>query len=230
MTRLDDIRTRLTQVQARIAAAEQAGGRAEGSVQLLPVTKFHPASDIALLHELGITAVGENREQEARDKAAELPDVHVHMIGQVQTKKANSVARWASACHAVDSTKLVDALERGMALALERGDRTSEEMDCFIQFSADGDTSRGGAVQDDIAAIAEAIDAAEHLRLAGLMVVPPIDDDAGEVFARSRALVDTLGEGMLLSAGMSGDMEAAIAAGSNIVRVGTDILGDRPLA
>ena len=74
--------------------------------QLLPVTKFHPAADIALLAELGVSDVAENREQEARAKAAELPQLRFHMIGQIQTKKANHVARWAASVHSLDSLKL----------------------------------------------------------------------------------------------------------------------------
>lgn len=230
MERIDYLRERLDAMKARIEDATVKAGREPGSVRLLPVTKFHPASDIALLAELGVDAVGENREQEARDKAAELPDMAFHMIGQVQTKKANSVARWAAACHAVDSQKLIDGLSRGMELALERGDRTSEDLDCFIQLSADGDTARGGALREDVPALADAITNAPHLRLAGLMVVPPIGADAYEVFTQAKGLLDTLGDGLDLSAGMSGDLEEAIAAGSTIVRVGTDILGERPLA
>lgn len=230
MSRIDELRTNLAAVRARIHAAERAADRAEGSVQLLPVTKFHPASDIALLAELGITDVGENREQEARDKAASLSDVRFHMIGQIQSKKANAVARWAAACHSVDSEKLARGLDRGMALALERGDRDTAVLDCFIQVSADGDDARGGVVHADVPALAETIRSLEHLNLVGIMVVPPLDADAAEVFARARALADSLGDGLLLSAGMSADLEEAVAAGSDIVRVGTDILGARPQA
>ena len=85
--------------------------------QLLPVTKFHPTEDIALLGELGITDVAENREQEARAKAEALPEIRFHMIGQIQTKKANHVARWAHSVHSLDSEKLARALDRGVALA-----------------------------------------------------------------------------------------------------------------
>lgn len=230
MSRIDELRTNLDSVRGRINAAERAAGRPEGSVLLLPVTKFHSASDIELLRRLGITDVGENREQEARDKAAELTDVRFHMIGQIQSKKANAVARWATACHSVDSEKLARGLDRGMALAVERGDRETDRLDCFIQVSADGDTNRGGVLDDDVPALADMIRGLDHLRLAGLMVVPPIGSNASEVFTRARTLADSLGEGMRLSAGMSGDLEEAIDAGSDIVRVGTDILGPRPAA
>lgn len=200
--------------------------------QLLVVTKFHPAEDIALLAELGVEDVAENREQEARAKAQELDQLRFHMIGQIQTKKANHVARWATSVHSVDSVKLANALDRGVSLAKERGQRENN-LPIFIQVSADGDTSRGGVVREELDEVIEAVEAAEHLEFAGLMVVPPLDADAQEVFSTVRADVDRLserlGRQLKLSAGMSADMDAAIAAGTDIVRVGTSIMGKRPV-
>lgn len=200
--------------------------------QLLVVTKFHPAEDIALLAELGVEDVAENREQEARAKAQELDQLRFHMIGQIQTKKANHVARWATSVHSVDSVKLANALDRGVSLAKERGQRESN-LPIFIQVSADGDTSRGGVVREELDEVIEAVEAAEHLEFSGLMVVPPLDADAQEVFSTVRADVDRLserlGQQLKLSAGMSADMDAAIAAGTDIVRVGTSIMGKRPV-
>ncbi|MDK4247224.1 YggS family pyridoxal phosphate-dependent enzyme [Corynebacterium accolens] len=202
------------------------------SPQLLVVTKFHPAEDIALLAELGVEDVAENREQEARAKAQELDQLRFHMIGQIQTKKANHVARWATSVHSVDSVKLANALDRGVSLAKERGQRENN-LPIFIQVSADGDTSRGGVVREELDEVIEAVEAAEHLEFAGLMVVPPLDADAQEVFSTVRADVDRLserlGRQLKLSAGMSADMDAAIAAGTDIVRVGTSIMGKRPV-
>jgi len=220
MTRLDDLRDNLAAVRARIDAA--AGDR---HVRLLPVTKFHPSSDLKLLLELGVTDVAENREQEARAKAADVPDMNIHMIGQIQTKKANSVARWAASVHSLDSVRLAEALDRGVALALERGDRTTP-LPVYLQLSADGDTARGGVTEQDLPELLDVVRAAENLQLRGLMVVPPLGVDPAPVFARARQL----SAGMELSAGMSADMEEAIAAGSDIVRVGTDVMGPRPLA
>ncbi|MDO5668830.1 MAG: YggS family pyridoxal phosphate-dependent enzyme [Corynebacterium sp.] len=220
MTRIDDLRANLAAVRSRIDAA--AGER---HVRLLPVTKFHPASDLQLLLELGITDVAENREQEARAKAADVPDMRIHMIGQIQTKKANSVARWAAAVHSLDSVRLAQALDRGVALALERGDR-STTLPVYLQLSADGDTARGGVTEADLPELIDAVRASENLELRGLMVVPPLGVDPVPVFARARELA----AGMELSAGMSADMEDAIGQGSDIVRVGTDVMGPRPLA
>lgn len=224
VNRREELERNLKTVRERIDAV--AGGR---RVQLLPVTKFHPASDLRLLAELGMTDVAENREQEARAKAAEVPETRIHMVGQIQSKKANAVARWAAAVHSVDSLKLVAGLDRGVTLAQERGERGPGALPCFVQFSADGDDARGGAGEDDVGTLAAAIAESPHLKLAGVMCVPPLHSDSAAVFAQARALTDRLGEGLLLSAGMSADLETAITSGSDIVRVGTAILGSRPL-
>ncbi|MGJ4050534.1 YggS family pyridoxal phosphate-dependent enzyme [Corynebacterium macclintockiae] len=221
-----EIARNLARVRQRIAVA--------GGADLLPITKFHVAEDLRVLARLGVTAVGENREQEARDKHAQLAEtgLQFHMVGQVQTKKANSVARWAAAVHTVDSLKLLNALDRGVGLALERGDRDSA-LPVLLQFSADGDPQRGGAVEVDIDQLADAAAEAANLELRGLMTVPPLGADPAAVFARGRQLVERISDRVLgalvYSAGMSGDLEIAIAEGSTLVRVGTDIMGARPV-
>lgn len=237
MARCDEIAGNLAAVRERIHAAEAAAGRAEGSVRLLPVSKFHPVGDIEILGELGIDLVGENREQEARDKAQHLAaagkDVGIAMIGQIQSKKANAVARWAREVHSLDSVKLAAGLDRGMALALERGDRTSMVLPCMVQLSADGDADRGGVIPERIDEVVGAVEDAAHLEFAGFMVVPPLDADPRAVFTRARELTDAhqsaLGRRLHLSAGMSGDFVEAIACGSDIVRVGTGVFGARPV-
>ncbi len=221
-----EIARNLARVRQRIAVA--------GGADLLPITKFHVAEDLRVLARLGVTAVGENREQEARDKHAQLAEtgLQFHMVGQVQTKKANSVARWTAAVHTVDSLKLLNALDRGAGLALERGDRDSA-LPVLLQFSADGDPQRGGAVEADIDQLADAAAEAANLELRGLMTVPPLGVDPAAVFARGRQLVERISDRVLgapvYSAGMSGDLEIAIAEGSTLVRVGTDIMGARPV-
>lgn len=231
---MSDLARNLDTVRQQIRDAERAAGREEGSVALLPVTKFHPAERIIELASLGVVLVGENREQEARDKAAALEGrCGIAMIGQIQSKKANSVARWASEVHSLDSLKLAHGLDRGMALALERGDRTGETLPCMVQLSYDGDTARGGAHLDDVPAIVAAVEESEHLEMAGFMVVPPLDSQPREVFAQARSLTDDyaakLKRNLRLSAGMSGDFVDAIECGSDIVRVGTALLGPRPV-
>lgn len=233
--RLEQLRGNLERVRSRIRDAERAAGRAEGSVELLPVTKFHAAEDIALLAELGVHDVAENREQEAKAKAEQLPEMRFHMIGQIQSKKANSVARWAGTVHSVDSLKLVNGLNRGVGLAVERGDRDASRsvMPVFLQVSADGDEARGGIVDKDLPVLVDAVEEAANLTLVGLMVVPPLEADPTAVFERVRHLTDQqgqrIGRQLKLSAGMSADLEKAIAAGSDIVRVGTDVMGERPV-
>ncbi|QGU07801.1 hypothetical protein COCCU_09385 [Corynebacterium occultum] len=228
-TRSIELSENIAAVRRRIDAALLKAGREGEEVQLLPVSKFHPAEDLQRLVDLGVPMVAENREQEARTKAEAVPGAQIHMIGQIQSKKANSVARWAAAVHSIDNERLISGLERGMSLALERGDRSTAVLPCFIQLSADGDTSRGGAVAADVDKLAAALQEAEHLELAGVMCVPPLGSDAAEVFAWAAGIRDGLGSGLKLSAGMSGDLEEAICAGSDVVRVGTAIFGNRPV-
>lgn len=238
--RRQEIAERLEELRTAVRAEEEKAGREPGSVDILPVTKFHPSSDVAILAELGIGLVGENREQEAREKAEELAEAGVEisfaMIGQIQSKKANAVARWASEVHSVDSVKLAGGLDRGMALALERGDRSTATLPCLVQLSFDDDASRGGVPHGDpelIEEVVTAVEDAEHLLFDGFMVVPPRDAEAGEVFAASKSVCDSyaekLGRKLRFSAGMSGDFKEAIAHGSTVVRVGTGLLGARPV-
>ena len=221
----DELAHRLRDVRRRIAVA--------GGADLLPITKFHPVEAIQTLAEFGIGAVGENREQEAKSKYEVLQGhPEIHMVGQIQTKKANSVARWAAAVHTVDSLKLLHALDRGAQLALERGDRL-EKLPILLQYSADGDPERGGAVVEEISELADAAAQCEHVELRGLMTVPPLEADAAKAFASGRKLLDKIADRVVgvpvYSAGMSQDLEIAIAEGSTLVRVGTDIMGPRPV-
>ena len=229
MTRRDDLVANLTLVRDRIARAAAAAGRDAEEIQLLPVTKFRPIDDIELLFELGFREVGENRDQEAREKAAALPSMNFHMIGQVQTKKANSVARWAHTVQSVDSLKLAQALNKGAGLALETSKREGR-LRCMVQMSIDGDPGRGGAVETAVEPLAEWIVEAEFLELVGLMCVLPVGDhmfdSAQRMFAK---LCACYGDSLDFSAGMSQDLEQAIFAGSTIVRVGTGIMGPRDL-
>lgn len=229
MDRLEELKNNLDTVTREVRDAEQKAGREPGSVTILPVTKFHPAEDIALLAQLGITTVGENREQEAKQKKAELGDlVDIAMIGQIQTKKANSVTRWASSVHSLDSIKLARALNRGMDNA-ER----AEPLPCLIQLSFDDDVNRGGVAREDLPALIEEVAELENLLIDGFMVVPPIGEDPVPVFEASKSIAmqyeKELGRTMTLSVGMSADFVDAIACGSDIVRVGTKLLGARPV-
>jgi len=227
MSRRDQLAEGLAQVRTRIASAARAAGREPDAVRLVVVTKFWPASDVGLLAGLGVADVGESRDQEASAKVAECAglDLRWHFVGQVQTNKAHSVATYADTVHSVDRGRLVEALSRGAAEA-------GREVGCLLQVSLDGDTSRGGALPDELPALADAVEAAPSLGLRGLMAVAPLGADPGEAFDRLAAAAQRLRmdhpAARWVSAGMSGDLEAAVAAGATHVRVGSAILGDRP--
>jgi pyridoxal phosphate enzyme (YggS family) len=234
-----EIEITLNEVRDRIATACRAAGRSEGTVRLIAVTKTFPASDAALLTDLGVTELGENREQEAGPKAAELrelrPDVtpRWHMLGHLQRNKARAVARWASEIQSVDSERLVDALDKAVRNAREAGDRASK-LDVLVQLSIDGDPTRGGAPADTLMQVADRVAQSGELQLRGLMAVAPLSMTPDEAFARlaevAGRLRDDHPEATELSAGMTGDLEIAIAHGSTCVRVGTALLGARGIA
>ena len=235
----------LAALRARVDAAAAAAGRDAADVELLPVTKFFPVSDILDLVDLGCTAFGESREQEASRKVAEVsahladrsaaPAIRWHMIGSIQRKKARAVAGWAYAAHSVDGGALVTALGRAAAEAVAEG-RRAAPLRVYLQLSLDGDPDRGGVhvdrpdLVDELCAHAEGT---EGLDFVGLMAIPPLHADADDSFARLEgelARVQTSYQQRLgLSAGMSGDLETAVKHGSTCVRVGTALMGQRPL-
>ncbi|MGI5220246.1 YggS family pyridoxal phosphate-dependent enzyme [Nocardia sp. CA-290969] len=226
---------RLTGLLARIDAACVAAGRDPGEVRLLPVTKYFPASDIAVLHRLGRHDFGENRPQEAGAKAEELNELRPlrwHLIGRLQRNKARHVARWAHAVHSVDSERLATALETATAAALDDGVRTAP-LEVLIQVSLDADPGRGGVAPAGVPALADRIAKSAELRLAGIMAIPPLSADPDAQFARLARLHARLRAdhpaATELSAGMSNDLERAIAHGSTCVRVGTALMGERPI-
>lgn len=231
----------LSATRARIGAACAAAGRDPADVTLIVVTKFFPASDIAHLVALGVTDIGENRDQEAGAKVAELPgpvarDVRVHFIGQLQTNKARSVARYADAVHSVDRGRLVTALDKAVGAALDAGERTAY-LDVLLQVDLEeGErASRGGVPPAQAADLAERVAGVERLRLRGVMAVAPpglSEDGTRAAFDRlagvSRQVREVVPDADLVSAGMSGDLELAVQQGATHLRVGSAILGSRP--
>ncbi|MEU5905641.1 YggS family pyridoxal phosphate-dependent enzyme [Micromonospora sp. NPDC047467] len=225
----------LAQVRARIADACADAGRDRAEVTMIAVTKTYPADDVLALAGLGVTDMGENRDQEAAGKAAEVAAAGVnprwHFIGQLQRNKARSVVRYADVVHSVDSARLARALASAAA------DR-ERPLDALVQVSIDGDPARGGALpgSDDpgvgLEAVAEAVADAPALRLAGLMAVAPLGWQPERAFARLAEVAEafrTVHPGATaLSAGMSGDLEIAIRYGATHVRVGSALLGMRP--
>ncbi|GGO87090.1 YggS family pyridoxal phosphate enzyme [Nocardioides phosphati] len=224
--RRDELAANLAQVRERIAAATSAAGRPEGDVALVVVTKFFPASDVRLLAELGVTDVGENRHQEAEEKAAACADLDLrwHYIGGLQSNKAAAVAAYADVVESVDRLKLVAPLDRGAE---------GRQVDVLLQVSLDRPDADGRAGCDpaELAGLAEAVASAEHLMLRGLMAVAPLGEDPAAAFARLAQIragfLQDHPEATVLSAGMSGDLEEAVTAGATHVRVGSAILGSR---
>lgn len=227
--RREQIAAGLDAVRQRIATACASAGREPDDVRLIVVTKFFPASDVRLLADLGVTDVGENRHQEAEEKAAECAELGLtwHFIGGLQSNKAAAVARYAGSVHSVDRAKLVAPLDRG---AHER----SHPLDVLIQLSLDpaGSDQRSGVEPGDLDGLAALVQEAGMLRLRGLMAVAPLGEDPAAAFARLAGIrepfLDAHPEAAWLSAGMSADLEAAIEAGATHVRVGSAVLGSRP--
>jgi PLP dependent protein len=220
----------LADLRERIAAACRAAGRDPGEVTLVAVTKTFPAADIRLLAELGVTDVGENRDQEAAPKHAECVDLPLrwHFVGRLQRNKARSVATYADVVHSVDRARLVTALDRAAATA-DRRIVALVQVDLRAEPHDDG---RGGAAPDDVAALADAVAATGHLDLGGVMAVAPMDEDPAAAFARLAQLAERLRRdhpsATVVSAGMSGDLEVAVEHGATHLRVGTALLGSRP--
>ncbi len=227
-TRRDALAEGLAAVEDRIGRACAAVGRDRDELTLVVVTKYFPASDVELLAGLGVRDVGENRVQEAVAKYADLPvrgDLTLHFIGQLQSNKARQVATVADVVHSVDRAKLVPALDRGAAASGRR-------LGALVQVSLDDATGRGGALPHEVPALADRIAQAPHLDLLGVMAVAPLGGDPGAAFARLAEVAARIRSehpgATWVSAGMSGDLEAAVGEGATHLRVGTAILGTRP--
>ncbi|WP_030676132.1 YggS family pyridoxal phosphate-dependent enzyme [Streptomyces rimosus] len=229
----------LARVEERISTACAKAGRERADVTLVVVTKTYPASDVRLLAELGVRHVAENRDQDAAPKAAACSDLALnwHFVGQLQTNKVRSVVNYADVVQSVDRAKLATALSKEAV-------RAGRELGCLIQVALDAESGdnegelgrRGGVTPAGVDALADTIANAEGLRLDGLMTVAPL---AGPFAGRRRAAFERLMEissglrgnhpaANMVSAGMSADLEDAVAAGATHVRVGTAVLGVRP--
>ena len=228
MSRIEE---NLRVVRERISAAARSAGRDPASVALLAISKTWPADDVRALAALGQQDFGENRAQELIAKAGELGDVPVrwHFVGQLQRNKAVAVARLGAVVHTVDRESL--------AHALDRAGRDGKPVDVLVQVDLGGAAgelaARGGAAPDAVPALADLVGGSPGLRLRGLMAVAPRDEEPAPAFERLATLAARVRadhpDAVELSAGMSGDVEAAIAAGATIVRVGTALFGSRPL-
>jgi pyridoxal phosphate enzyme (YggS family) len=227
--RRDEIAARLARVRDRIAAACQDADRNVNEITLIAITKTRPVSDIGLLSELGVTDVGENRDQEAAPKAAECERLGMtgltwHFVGQLQTNKTSSVVRYADVVHSVDRARLVRALGH-------RARRAGRTITCLVQVSLDADPGRGGAPADQVPGLADAVAGQDGLVLAGVMAVAPLGEPADAAFGKladiAAAVRAAHPDATMISAGMSDDLEQAIAFGATHLRVGTALLGAR---
>ena len=225
MNRRDELAANLQDVQQAIAHECATLGR-ELPV-LIVVTKTKPTSDMELLGELGVTDVGENRDQEAKVKHDECTAKFVwHAIGQLQTNKAKSVAAWADVVHSVDRPDLVTALAKATS------ERTVP-LKCLIQVNLDPDAPehRGGCLPVDVMALAQLIAECPTLELKGVMGVGPLGQDPNPAFETlfevSTRLQTTFPEATWISAGMSDDYPIALKHGATHLRIGSTILGSR---
>ena len=227
--RSQQLAANLARVRARIAAAVRAAGRNPAEVTLVAVTKTYPASDVVALARLGVTEIGENRDQEAAGKAAEVAARQVavrwHYVGRLQRNKCRSVVRYAEWVHSVDSTRLATAL--GAAAAAHR----DRPLEVLVQVSIDANPARGGVAPDQLGRVAEAVAAEPALRLRGVMAVAPLAWSPAAAFERLAELATRLRadhpQATAVSAGMSEDLEEAVACGATHLRIGTDLLGTR---
>ncbi|MFF9141346.1 YggS family pyridoxal phosphate-dependent enzyme [Streptomyces albogriseolus] len=233
--RKEELAANLARVEERIAAACDAAGRGRDEVTLIVVTKTWPASDVRVLSGLGVRHVAENRDQDAAPKAAACTDLPLvwHFVGQLQTNKVRSVVGYADVVQSVDRARLVSALSKEAV-------RAGREVGCLVQVAfdagADGRGERGGVAPSGVAELADLVAGAEGLRLDGLMTVAPL---TGEYAGRQQAAFERLMDlstdlrrnhpaANMVSAGMSADLEQAVAAGATHVRVGSAVLGVRP--
>lgn len=223
-----EIGERLAAVDAQISDAARAAGRDPSEITRIVVTKFHPASLVRELYDLGVRDVGENRQQEFVAKAPEVGEregLRWHFIGQAQTNKAASIRRLAAAVHSVDRIRLADALERAAA--------PGDALDVLAQVNLTDDPGRGGVAPAELEALAEHLAGLSSLRLRGVMAVAPLDEEPAAAFARVAGHAERVRrivpDARWLSMGMTADFPEAIAAGATHLRIGSAITGPRPL-
>lgn len=222
--RVKEISSALADVESRIVRACLSANRAREDVKLIAVTKTHPIRDVEILHSLGIRDFGENRDAEGVEKSVAVMGSW-HYQGQIQSKKIGSLARWAQTVHSLDDLSHLQKFDRALdAIA----DKTLE---IFIQVSLDGDPSRAGLTDDEVLKACQLVVDSSHLRLMGVMTVPPVEADPEESFSTIAAIADRVHndfpQAKYISAGMSGDFEVAIAYGATHIRIGSQILGSR---
>ena len=216
----------LNDIRRRISAAAARSGRRENEVKLVAVSKTHPAETLREAMTAGVSVFGENKVQEAEGKIAEIGrrDAEWHLIGHLQSNKARKAVQLFDFIHSVDSVDLARRLERIC------GDEGRESLSVLVQVDLALEATKSGVPESELPELVEIIRGSRHLKLEGLMVLPPFFDDpevTRPFFRRLRELRDELIPGGRLSMGMSHDFEVAIEEGATIVRVGTAIFGER---
>ena len=219
MSRAEEVRANVSEVENRIAAACARASRPRGDVTLVAVTKTFPASDVDHAIAAGMTDVGENKVQEARDKRPSVAGAaRWHLIGHLQSNKAKDAVRWFDVIHTIDSVELAERVARFAEAAGKR-------QEVLLQVNVGEEEQKSGAAAADIPALAQRIGALPSLHLSGLMTIPPLGDSRPH-FRALRKMRDDLGL-RELSMGMTDDFEAAIEEGATIIRVGRAIFGAR---
>ena len=217
--RKTEIAHNLQEVKERIIGAAKSVNRDPNEIELIVVTKTFPISDIEILRELGETNFGENRDQEAGPKA-EIISATWHFQGQIQSNKIKSICQWADVIHSISSEKEI--------LKFAQSERKHQ---LFLQVSLDGQEGRGGASRAELAQLADLVNESNNLELLGLMAVAPLGVEPDKAFADlakiNQGFASQFLNSKFLSAGMSGDFEAAIKYGATHIRVGSSILGSR---
>jgi pyridoxal phosphate enzyme (YggS family) len=225
MPDLPSLGQRLSTIDDQIADAARQAARDPSVITRIVVTKFHPASLVRELYDLGVRDFGESRHQEAQPKVVELSDLDARwsFVGQLQSKKARQVRAYCDAIHSVDRDSLITAL-------------TNEEsvvpLDVFVQVNLTEDQGRGGVLPADLDSFVDRVANAAGLKLQGLMTVAPLGGDPRSAFSALRSLSEGIAarhpDAQALSMGMSGDFAEAIAEGATHLRIGAAITGKRP--
>ena len=219
---MDQPATRLNEILDRIAAAAKVARREADDVSLIAISKTHPGTRIAPLIAVGQRLFGENRVQEAAEKWPALQEAHagieLHLVGQLQSNKAEDAVLLFDCIHSLDRSSLVGALARAM-------DKLGKQVPCFVQVNIGDEEQKGGCAIADLPALLAAARAAD-LPLLGLMCVPPVGIEAAPYFALLGKLADDHGLAGL-SMGMSEDFETAVMLGATHVRVGSALFGGR---
>ena len=223
-SRIEELSKNLESIKARIAVAAKNSGRSSSEITLIVVTKTFPASDVKILYDLGVRDFGENRDQEASVKSAELPDdCRWHFQGQIQSNKLKSIANWADVLHSIDDLAHARKLDSLVS--------PDTKKDIFIQVSLDNLPNRGGVLPELVPEFLDGLTVFPHLNVRGLMAVAPLDEEPATAFLRLKELSDQIVKvhpgAREISAGMSNDFEAAISQGATHIRIGSQILGVR---